>query len=55
MKTERYNGSPITYAYTYKFTQWYLDKECKYEFDENDEVGVNLNVYAGYNVTKTRQ
>lgn len=55
VKTERYNGSPITYAYTYKFTQWYLDKECKYEFDENDEVGVNLNVYAGYNVTKTKQ
>ena len=54
-KTESYNASKIKYKYTYKFTHWYLDKECKYEFDENDEVGVNLNVYAGYNVTKTRQ
>ena len=52
---ETYSGTNIDYTYSYVFKGWYLDKDCKYEFDENDSVGVNLTVYAGYTVTKTRK
>ena len=45
----------ITFIYTYEFVGWYLDKDCMYEFDEEDEVEINLNIYAGYNVTKTKK
>lgn len=51
---ESYSAGKINFSYTYTFKGWYLDKDCKYEFDENDSVGVNLTVYAGYTVTKTR-
>lgn len=54
IRTEDY-GSKVNYAYTYTFKNWYLDKECKYEFDENDDIEVNLNIYAGYNVSKSAQ
>ena len=52
---ETYGGTNISYTYSYVFKGWYLDKDCKYEFDENDVIDVNLRVYAGYTVTKTRK
>ncbi len=52
--SETYSGSNIDFTYSYEFKGWYLDKDCRYEFDENDDIGVNLTVYAGYNVTKAR-
>ena len=54
-KVEVYNGANVTYTYSYVFKGWYLDKDCKYEYNENDDVNVNLIVYAGYDVTKTRK
>lgn len=49
---EEYSGSKITYTYTYTFKGWYLDKDCLYEFSENDNIDVNLTLYAGYEVKK---
>jgi hypothetical protein len=51
---ESNNGTKVTYVYSYKFTGWYLDKDCMYLFDENDDIGINVYVYAGYDVTKTK-
>ena len=55
VKQEDYGGRKVNYAYSYTFKNWYLDKECRYEFDEDDEVNFDLVVYAGYEVKKTRQ
>ena len=55
VKQEDYGGTKVNYAYSYTFKNWYLDKECRYEFDENDDVDIDLIVYAGYEVKKTKQ
>ena len=51
---ETSNGAKITYKYTYDFQGWFLDQECKFVFNPDDDVDFNLIVYAGYKVTKTK-
>ena len=53
--SEKTDSGDIVFVYKYEFVGWYLDKDAKYEFDEDDEVDINLKVYAGYNVTKTKK
>lgn len=53
--TEKTDSGDIVFVYKYEFVGWYLDKDAKYEFDEEDEVDINMNIYAGYNVTKTKK
>lgn len=53
-RNETINGSTVTCTYSYVFKGWYLDQNCKYAFNENDKVDVNLTIYAGYDVTKSR-
>ncbi len=50
---EQYSGSKKSYTYTYDFTGWYLDKDCKFIFDPEDDVDFDIIVYAGYNITKS--
>ena len=47
-------GQSTVFTYTYTFAGWYLDENCKYKFNEYDEIMGDLIVYAGYNVTKSR-
>lgn len=47
-------GQSTVFTYSYTFAGWYLDENCKYKFNEDDEINVNLIIYAGYNVTKSR-
>ena len=51
---ETSNGAKITYKYTYDFQGWFLDQECKFVFNPEDDVDFNLVIYAGYKVTKTK-
>lgn len=51
---ETYSGADLQFKYTYEFVGWFLDKDCKYEFCEDDEIETNLIIYSGYNVTKTK-
>lgn len=46
------NTKTFLCRYTYKFSGWYLDEECKYEFSEDDNVNFSITVYAGYDIEK---
>lgn len=54
---ERTSGSTstTTYVYSYAFSGWYLDVDCKYEFNPEDDIDFSINVYAGYELTKTKK
>ena len=54
INSEIHGGTTLQYKYTYTFKGWYLDKECRYEFSDEDEVQTNLIVYAGYDVAKNK-
>ena len=53
-KTEMINSTSTAVKYTYTFAGWYLDKDCRFLFNENDDVPINLKLYAGYNVVKAK-
>ena len=55
LSQESYGVQQFDYYYKYEFMGWYLDQNFKYEFDEADEIGVNLNAYAGYRITKEKK
>lgn len=54
VSTEVYSATTLYYTYTYTFTGWYLDKNCKFLFNPEDDVDFNLVLYAGYDVKKEK-
>lgn len=53
-QSDEINQTKTDFAYEYKFRDWYLDKECRFKFNENDDIERGISLYPGYRTKKKK-